>query len=157
MIDKKEEAIEVYNALQVQKAVVAQVQAEDKDLVNARLAMETAIARFSALEQAYTDKIAEIDANIKDVHMILLHDWDIEEKTFKCKAGSATVRTTKAVHVIDKRGLITTLLNLDKLPECIRSLNLSYLRKLIEVDLIPFKYACFEEHKNVVIKGATEK
>lgn len=153
----KESSINVYIALEVQKQAVALTRAEDKDLKKARLAMETAVAQFSALEESYNTHIEELNTEIEGLHTILQRDWDIEEKTYECEAGSITIRTTKSLHVADKKQLMESLLNLGKLPESIRSWNLSYLRKLKDVDLIPDNQAYYEEHQNVVIKGAMEK
>ena len=157
MTDWKEEAIKGYISLEVQKQVVELTRAEDKPLKNARLAMETAVAQFSALEESYNTKIEELNTEIGGLHTILQKDWDIEDKTYECDAGSATIRTTKALHITDKKHLMETLLDLGKLPECIRSWNLSYLRKLKDIDLIPEDQAYYEEHQNVVIKETKKK
>lgn len=154
MANWKEEAIAEYAALELRKSVVIQVRVDDEELKNAKHAMEAAAAMYSALEQPYNDNIEEINLSIVAVRDILKEKWDTEDKTYECNAGSATIRTTKSLEIRDKTQLIQTLVNLDKLQDCVRSWNLSYLRKLKDVALISDEIAYYEEHQNVVVKGA---
>lgn len=158
MTDWKEEVIVEYHTLQEQRAVVAHAQADDIELKNARLAMEKAIAMFSALEEVYNDKIGEINAEIEVVRTTLQTKWDITEKTFDCNAGRATIRTTKSIVITDKGGLLDRLTELfgdrRKAYACIRTFDLPAIRKYMDVDLIAGHIAHYDEKKNVIIKDA---
>jgi len=154
MANWKEEAIAEYAYLEQQKIVGAREEAADEELKDARLAMDSAAARYNALAQVYLDKFEEINHAIAMVRDMLQEKWDTEDKTYECNAGSATIRTTKSLEIRDKTQLIQTLVNLDKLQDCVRSWNLSYLRKLKDVALISDEIAYYEEHQNVVVKGA---
>jgi hypothetical protein len=153
----KEELITGCLELQRERASLDQARAEDEEIKNLELTMKKVMDKLSELERPYTDKATSIIAKIENMHDQLKEKWDITDKTYECDAGIATVRTTKSLKIIDKKRLITILLNIDKLPEAIRSWNLSYLRKLKDVDMIDGMAAHYEEHQNVVIKGAEDK
>ena len=155
--DWKDELISFCNALQKEKADLEQERAEDQEILNTKLTMEKVAAKISELERPYNDQISELTGDIEKVHERLIEDWDITDKTYVCEMGTATLKTTKSLKISDKKRLIAVLLNVDKLPESIRSWNLSYLRKLKDVDMIEDSIAFYEEHQNVVIKGATVK
>ena len=152
----KEEAIAKYAELEAQKKVVIVTMLEDNDLKTARISVENAAAHLSAFEEAYIAKIGELNVEIENVRLALQKDWDIEDKTYKCEAGVATIRTTKSLCVLDRHSLMANLVNLNKLPESIRSWDLTLLRKLKDVDLIPDEQACYEERQNVVIRGTSK-
>ena len=153
MSSRKEERIVEVVKLQREKRDIEQQRAEDQDLKNMAISMKKLVDMISEREKPYNDKIADIAHSIMDIHNILINDWDITDKTYKCDAGTATVRTTKSLRISDKKSLIITLFNIDKLSECIRTWNLSYLRKLKDIDLIGDDIASYDEHQNVVIKG----
>ena len=155
--DWKEEQITDYFELEIEKEALKQEEAEDQELNNVKSTMQKVMDTLSALEQPYLDKRADIDNALATIRETLITTWDITDKTYECDAGTATVRTTKSLNIVDKKGLIAVLLSITKLPEAIRSWNLSYLRKLKDVDMIEDKIAHYEEHQNVVIKGASDK
>lgn len=156
MSNWKEEAIAKYAELEAQKKVVIKVMLEDNDLKTARISVENAAAHLSAFEEAYNAKIEELNEEIENVRILLQQDWDIKDKTYKCDAGSATIRTTKSLCVLDKSRLIATLIKLDKLPASIRSWDLTVLRKLKDVDLIPDDQVDYEERQNMIIRGSSK-
>lgn len=157
MTDWKEEMIADCISLEARKVRLEDERREDIGIKNVETLLKKAVGTISELEQPYNDKIGAIDARIKDLHDTLVTSWDITDKTYECEVGTATLRTTKALKIGDKKRLIQVLLNIDKLPEAIRSWNLSYLRKLKDVDMIEDTIACYDEHQNVVIKGVSDK
>ena len=156
MSNWKEEAITRYAELEALKKAVQEAMRNDGDLETAKLAREIADADVRAFEQGYTDKIGELEEKIENVRILLQQDWDIKDKTYKCDAGSATIRTTKSLCVLDKSRLIATLIKLDKLPASIRSWDLTVLRKLKDVDLIPDDQVDYEERQNMIIRGSSK-
>ena len=157
MSNFKEEAIAECIRLGQQRSAIQDMRAKDTQISTLEAKKSEIEEEIIALERGYSDSIGKADALIEEQHHLLLSKWDIAEKTYECEAGIATVRTTKSLKVQNKEGLILTLLDLKKLPEAIRSWNLSYLRKLKEVDLISDMAASYEEHWNVVIKEVAEK
>ena len=154
MTNWKEELITEYIKLQKKRVVIEQERAEDQEIKNVELTMKKVGDALNMLEQPYSTKLLNITSAIETIHETLINGWDIADKTCDYEIGSATIRTTKSLKVIDKKGLIQTLVGLGKLPEAIRSWNLSYLRKLKDVELIADTVAAYEEHQNVVIKEA---
>lgn len=157
MTDWKETAISDCIALQTQKNTLEHERAEDQEIKNVESTMKKVVDKLSALERPYIDKITALTADIEKIHDMFIEKWDITEKTCEYGIGTATLRTTKSLNIVDKKRLITVLLNIGKLPEAIRSWNLSYLRKLKDVDMIEDAIAYYDEHQNVIIKGAREK
>ena len=92
-------------------------------------------------------------ANLKDA---LESNWDIEDKTFKCDAGAATLRTTKSLHIYDKKRLIEFLTTLNILPDFIKTFEIGKLRKIKGAGLIEDSIANWDETKSVIIKGVDQ-
>lgn len=157
MSDWKEELITDYIELRIVRTSLEEARAEDEEIKNLELTMKKVANKLSTLEQPYSDKLLDITRDIEKIHETFILSWDITDKTYECDTGTATVRTTKSLNIVDKKQLITVLLNIDKLPDAIRSWNLSYLRKLKDVDMIEDTIATYEEHQNVIIKGAEDK
>jgi hypothetical protein len=157
MSNWKEERIADCIALQKEKKSLERQRAEDQEIKNAAILMKKAADKISELERLYTEKIDDIASDIDTLHDLFIDKWDIVDKTYECEAGSATIRTTKSLRISNKKELIATLFDLGKLPECIRTWNLSYLRKLKDVDLIGDGIASYDEHQNVVIKVARDE
>ena len=153
MTDWKEELITDCIELQREKARFEQARAEDQEIKNVELTMKKVVDKLNTLALPYIGKIADINLAIETIHKTFIDKWDITDKTCEYDTGSATIRTTKSLNIIDKKRLISVLLNIDKLPEAIRSWNLSYLRKLKDVDMIEDAIAHYDEHQNVIIKG----
>jgi hypothetical protein len=152
MSDWKEELITDCLELQRGSAALVQAREEDQEIKNVKSTMKKVATKITELEKPYTDKIAALTLDIEKIHETLIRDWDITEKTCEYDIGTATLRIKKSLNINDKKQLITILLNIGKLPEAIRSWNLSYLRKLKDVDMIDDTIAHYDEHQNVIIK-----
>lgn len=152
----KELTIADYIAVKAQIKTIEYERAEDEDIKNAAILMKKAVDKIAELEKPYIDKLSSLNDHIVSLGESLIEKWDIADKTYKCDAGIATLRTTKALKINSKETLINLLQNIGKLPQCIRSWNLPYLRSLKDVDLIDDLTAHYEESQNVVIKGVSE-
>lgn len=157
MSNWKEERLADCIELQREKVSLERQLAEDQEIKDAEILLKSAADKLSELEKPYTEKIADIASDINTLHNLFIDKWDIVDKTYECEAGCATIRTTKSLRISNKTGLIATLFDIGKLPECIRTWNLSYLRKLKDVDLIGEAIASYDEHQNVVIKEARDE
>ena len=104
-------------------------------------------------EGIYTKSIDEMWAQQTNIKEELASNWDTEDKTFKCDAGTATLRTTRSLHIYDKKRLIDFLTTLGKLPEFIKTYEIAKLRKIKEAGLLDDSIANWDETKTVVIKG----
>ena len=157
MSDWQEDLITDYVKLEKERAALEQARAEDQEIRNVELTRRKVEDALRTLEQPYSDKLLDITQGIEKIKEELIEGWDSTDKTYKCDAGTATLKITKALKIADKEKLISTLLNIEKLPEAVRSWNLPYLRKLKEADIIEDAVAYFEEYQNVVIEGALVK
>ena len=157
MGDWQEDLITNYVKLDKDRAALEQARAEDQEILNVELTRRKVEDALRKLEQPYSDKLLDITQGIEKIKEELTEGWDSADKTYKCDAGTATLKITKALKIADKVKLILILLNIEKLPEAVRRWNLSYLSKLKEADIIGDAAAYFEEHPNVVIKGALVK
>ena len=83
--------------------------------------------------------------------------WGNEDKTFKCAAGTATLRTTKSLVITDKSGLIQRLSeilpgNIDAACERIKSFDISNIRQYKDTGLISDDIAHYDLKQGVSIK-----
>ena len=158
MSNWKEEAIAKYAELEAQKKAVLVTMLEDNDLKTARISVENAAAHLSAFEEAYNDEIEELNAEIENIRISLQTDWDIEDKTYKCAAGSATIRSSKALVITDNGGLMDRLTEIlsdrRKAYGCIRTFDLTTIRKYMDVGLIAGHIAHYDKKQSMIIKGA---
>ena len=152
MGDWQEDLITDYVKLERERVRLEQARAEDQEIQNVELTRQKVEDALRTLEQPYSDKLLSITQGIGKIQEAFVEGWGLTDKTYECEAGTATLRTTKALKIVDKKKLISVLLNIGKLQEAVRSWNLSYLRKLKDVGLIEDNEAYFEEHQNVVIK-----
>jgi hypothetical protein len=157
MADWKETAVEECGVLEKQRSTLLDAEEKDLKLVQKRAQIDRIMLELDELSKPYNAKIDDIDVRIEEIHESFVKNWDIIGKTYECEAGTVTLRTTKALKIVDKKRLITTLLDIGKLPEAIRSWNLSYLRKLKDVDMIENAIAHYDGHQTVIIKGAGDK
>ena len=154
MSDWQEDLITNYVKLEKDRAALEQARAEDQEILNVEVTRRKVEDALRTLEQPYSDKLLSITQGIGEIQEAFVDGWGIADKTYECKVGTATLRTTKALKIANKKQLIIVLRDLGKLSESIRSWNLSYLRKLKDVGMITDNEAYFEKHSNVVIKGA---
>jgi len=84
----------------------------------------------------------------------LVEKWDIEEKTFECAAGTATLRTTRSLHIKSKEKLVEFLATIHRLPDFIKSFETVKLRKTKDAGLLGDEIATWDEKKSVAIKIA---
>ena len=108
-----------------------------------------------------TDLIDEAKMKQISIKDQLTEKWDIEGKTFKCDTGSATLRTTKSLIVVDNYDLITRLAGIlgsdVEACKCIRTFDLSVIRKYMDADLIDQHIAHYDEKRNVVISAVKNR
>jgi len=95
--------------------------------------------------------IAEAKEEQQMIKMELLDHWDINEKTYKCDVGSATLRTKKTLEINDQNALLAWLFKLERLESAIRTLDTAYLKKLKDADMIPDAMAYYDTTTNVAI------
>ena len=82
----------------------------------------------------------------------LVDRWYSEDKTFECAAGTATLRTTKSLHIWNKEKLIDFLVTINKLSNFIKSFEITKLRKIKDAGMLENEIATYDEKKSIAIK-----
>jgi hypothetical protein len=155
-IDWKREKIGDYRAL---SAIVARIERsiqEDERIHSLLKEEDEILKKIDLLTKDRNLTIEEAKQEQAMIKMELLDHWDIDEKTYKCDMGSATMRTNKTLEVHDKKSLIDLLYRLECLDSGIRTLDMTYLKKLKDAYMIPDSMAYYDEKTSVVIKEAKE-
>ena len=148
MTDWKEERIGEYCTLSTDIAKLEQSIRED---------IEIHVKRITEIAQTRNLDIEEAKRRQGVIKGHLVEHWDIEDKTFKCNAGSATLRTTRSLKIDNKEKLISILQQIGKLAQTITGWDLTYLRKLadaglFDVDVGGTNIMHYDEKKNVIIR-----
>jgi hypothetical protein len=160
MPDWKEVNIARYLLLKHEKILMDLEMVRDPIISRLCAEIETSKEQLSALESGYKAKIHSYEAQMEDLKEQIKQNWDIEDKTFKCQKGSAAVKTTKSLIVTSKSGLIQRLTAIfedaTKACDCIRTFDLSAIRKYMDADLIDEKIAHYNKKQNVIITEARE-
>ena len=149
---KKEELIRAYHNIEQEKKWVKEKMDKNPSLSKLRLLLEDTKHQLDVEEWGYKEDIAIYDKRLQVIKEDLMAGWDIAGKSFKCGAGSATIRTTRSLEIDNKAKLIGILQEIGKLEVCIKSWDLTYLRKLADADLFEgFGVMHYNEKKSVVI------
>lgn len=152
--DWKEERIAEYARLGQQINIVTHNLVTDS--VRNRLIKEEqklAVER-KQLEENYLKNIRAAQEQQAGIKLELAEKWDIEEKSFECASGTATLRTTKSLKIQNKEKLIDFLVLNKKLVDFIKSFEITKLRKIKDADLLGDEIASYDEKKSVAIKIA---
>lgn len=155
--DWKTERIDAYIKLEKEIAIITHELNIDPEL-NRLIKQQVALCEMIEVAKAPHFKSIEVaqqqQAGIK---LELAEKWDIEDKTFECTAGTATLRTTKSLHIRSKEKLVAFLELNKKLTEFIKSFEITKLRKIKDAGMLEDEIATWDEKKNVAIKIAETK
>ena len=161
MSDWKQVHLERYLSLEREKRLMDVEMATDPAISKLHSEIETSKELLNSFESGYKAKIHDCETQMQTLKDQLKEDWDIEDKTFKCQKGSVTLKTTKSLIVTSKSGLIQRLTAIfedaTKACDCIRSFDLSAIRKYMDAELIDEKIAHYNKKQSVVITEAKDK
>lgn len=120
-----------------------------------RMELESAKIRLDEQQKVYLTKIDECEHVQVGIKQELVENWGVnEDKTFECATGTATLRTTKSLHIRSKEKLIAFLELNKKLTDFISGFEITKLRKLKDAGMLGDDIATWGEKKNVAIKIA---
>ena len=131
---------------------------ETRELVTdperSRLLKEQEILRAQILdiERPYNKNIEAAQQQQAGIKAELVDRWYSEDKTFECAAGTATLRTTKSLHIWNKEKLIDFLVTINKLSNFIKSFEITKLRKIKDAGMLENEIATYDEKKSIAIK-----
>ena len=161
MSDWKQVHLERYLSLEREKRLMDVEMATDPAISKLHSEIETSKELLNSFESGYKTKIHDYEIKMEDLKERIKQNWDIEDKTFKCPVGNATLKTTKSLIVISKSGLIQRLTAIledaTKACDCIRTFDLSIIRKYMDADLIDEKIAHYTKKQSVIITEAKDK
>ena len=158
----KEELITEYALITKENKSILQEMADSHELQILREQRTEIIQKIDLLEQSYNVRQGNIDDRIRRVKDALVASWDIDEKTYKCNIGTATLRTTKSLIIKDKIQLMQRLSKVltrhfAEACEYIKTFDLAKIRKIKEINLLDDAIVTWEEKKSVVIKITEDK
>ena len=157
MTDWKEERIETYRTIEQEKELVKEKMDKDPSLSKLQVQLEDIKHHINVEERGYKEDIETYDKRLQVIKEDLVARWDTSDKSFKCDTGSATIRTTRSLKVDNEVRLIDILQRLGTLWSCIKTWDLTYLRKLADADLLDEYVVHYDEKKNVVISAAKKE
>jgi len=109
--------------------------------------------KIKELEEPFRRNIQAAREQQTGIKAELVDEWlSTEDKTFECNAGTATLRTTKSLHIRNKEKLIAFLKLNNKLIEFIKSFEITKLRKIKDAGLLDDEIATYDEKRNIAIK-----
>jgi len=156
--EMKEEYIKGYLAFEQRKKEIEVEMIKDPAIVKLKAKLKSITIELGQKEGEYLEGIQLCNAEMVARKERLIDLWgDIGDKTFKCAVGSATIRTTRSLKIDNTEGLIGILEKIGKLIKCIKSWDLTYLRKLADAGLFDEgEITHYDEKKNITIRGAKE-
>ena len=146
--DRIAEYARLENEITIQKNEMAY----DPGLINLMTKQAKLNDMIALAKGLYTKNIEAAQQQQAGIKAELVETWGTtEEKTFECAAGTATLRTTKSLHIRDKVKLINFLELNKKLTEFIKSFEITKLRKIKDAGMLEDDIATWDEKKNVAI------
>jgi len=110
------------------------------------------------LKEPYMSKIRKEEEILKNVdeHIAAIKDtiakrWTLGTAEYKSPTGSITMRTTKSLIITSKEKVVEVLRNNGKVSEGIKAFQLTFLRKLKDVGILPDDAAYYSLKQSVVI------
>jgi hypothetical protein len=150
--DWKEERITEYAKLENEIAIETHELITDPErnrLIKEKLLLS---ARIEEVEKIHHKNIEAAQQQQAGIKVELIDKWYSEDKTFECAVGTATLRTTKSLHIWNKEKLIDFLVTINKLSNFIKSFEITKLRKIKDAGMLEDEIATYDEKKNVAIK-----
>ena len=152
--DWKSERIAKYAHLESLKQQVLNDFAEDKELAKLNKGLDKVEELIGVRTKPYHDKITECEQQQAGIKLELAEKWDTSFKEYACDAGTATLRTTRSLHIRSKEKLVAFLELNKKLTEFIKNFEITKLRKIKDAGMLEDEIATWDEKKNVAIKIA---
>ena len=140
------------------EAVKQQIQTDmnlDGELNKIETSIKSWLERADKLKKPYFDRTTKCEQQQTGIKSELVETWgSTEDKTFECTAGTATLRTTKSLHIRSKEKLVAFLELNKKLTDFINSVEITKLRKIKDAGMLGDDIATWDKKKNVAIKIA---
>ena len=153
MLKWRTDQIAKYARLENEIAIGMNEMGTDPDLIKLMREQAKLNDMIALAKGFYTKTIETARQQQKGIKMELEDSWgDTEDKTFTCDAGMATLRITKSLQIKSKEKLVNFLATLNKLPDFIKTFEITKLRKIKDAGLLDDEIASYEENPSVAIK-----
>ena len=149
--DWKVELIAEYAKLENEIALEMHEIGTDPDLIKLMKEQAKLNDMIALTKGIYAKNIEAAQQQQAGIKLKLAEKWDIDEKTFECIIGTATLRTTKSLHIKSKEKLVAFLELNKKLTEFIKSFEITKLRKIKDAGMIEDEIATWDIKHNVAI------
>lgn len=104
-------------------------------------------------KKIYFDNISKARQQQAGIKLELIETWgDAEDKTFKCAAGTATLRINRSLNIRSKEKLVAFLELNKKLTDFIKSFEITKLRKIKDAGLLEDEICAWDETRSIAIK-----
>lgn len=158
----KEKLIAEYVLLQKENENILQEMTNNQELSILMGQYREITRKADALKKPYHVRQGNIDDRVRHVKELLIESWDIEERTYKCDIGIATLRITKSLIIKNKTQLMQRLSEVltrhfAEACEYIKTFDLTKIRKIKEINLLDDAIVSWDEKKSVAIKITEDK
>ena len=120
--------------------------------------IRTAKLQLDILKEPYLTKIRKEEEILKGVDECIVaikdtiaRDWTLGTAEYKSPIGTVTMRTTKSLKITSKVKVVEVLRSNNKVNEGINTFQLTFLRKLKDVGILPDDAAYYSLKQNVSI------
>lgn len=153
--DWKVERIAEYAKLEAKRKAMEEHLVNNPDINKLNVEVETARLKLIEAEKPFYESINGFIQQQVGIKQELAEKWDcLPFKEYACDVGVATLRTTRSLHIRSKEKLIDFLTTINKLPDFIKTFEITKLRKIKDAGLLGDEIATWDEKKNVAIKIA---
>ena len=149
--DWKEQRIAEYAQLENEIILEKHEMVTDPDLINLMKELAKLNDMIALAKGIYTKNIEAAQQQQAGIKLELAERWDIEDKTFECDAGTATLRTTKSLNIRSKEKLVAFLELNKKLTDFIKNFEITKLRKIKDAGMLEDEIATWDIKHNVAI------
>ena len=124
---------------------------EDPEIRAAQLHLDILKEPYLSKMRGEEKILKDVDECIAAIKDTITKGWTLGTKEYKSATGSITMRTTKSLIVTSKEKVVEVLRTNGKVSEGIKTFQLTFLRKLKDVGILPDDAAHYLPKQSVVI------
>lgn len=141
-----------YAKLEAKKIAAREHWEENVTLFKLQVELKKVLDKIEKTEKPYRADIDALSQQQAGIKSGLVETWgDTEDKSFECDAGTATLRTSKSLHIRSKEKLVAFLELNKKLTDFISSFEITKLRKIKDAGMLGDEICTYDEKKSISI------
>jgi len=142
-----------YARLEAERQALSKRWEENITITLLQIEVKKALDKLEDAEKPYHVSIGALNQQQTGIKSELVESWSsTEDKTFECDVGTATLRTNRSLKIRSKAKLVEFLATLNKLPDFVKTFDVTKLRKIKDAGLLDDDIASYEEKKSIAIK-----